>query len=359
MKRKLILEDGSVYVGDAIGGDTFQISEIVFNTGMGGYQEEISDPSYYGQMILMTYPMIGNYGINRDDFESLNPATFGIVVGELCEKPSNWRVAMSLNEFLKQKKIPGIAGVDTRAITKKIRSSGVMKATFADMYADEKNIIKHLKNAQDMGGQVAKQSTQKPYPIPNRGKKVVLVDFGAKQGIVRELSKRGCDLIVVPYNMDSASILAFSPDGIMLSNGPGDPKDVKVAIQTVQELLGKVPIFGICLGHQLLALACGADTMKLRFGHHGCNHPVIDIKTNKVAITSQNHNYAIDENSLKNTDLEITHKNLNDKSIEGITHKKYPAFSIQHHPEASPGPEDANYIFDEFMDMMEKYKEVR
>ncbi|MDF9824611.1 carbamoyl-phosphate synthase small subunit [Breznakia sp. PF5-3] len=353
MKRKLILEDGSVYIGEAIGGDTFQIGEIVFNTGMSGYQEELSDPSYCGQIILMTYPMVGNYGINRDDFESLNPAVFGIVVNELCDYPSNWRSAMSLDEFLKQKKIPGISGVDTRAITKKLRDVGSMKATLADMYAEEKNIVKHLKNAPTMNGQVAKVSTQKPYLIPSRGKKVVLIDFGAKQGIVRELSKRGCDLTVVPYNTDSETILGLSPDGIMLSNGPGNPKDVEVAVKTVKELIGKVPIFGICLGHQILSLACGADTSKLKFGHHGSNHPVIDLKTKKVAITSQNHNFAVDEKSLKNTDLEATHVNLNDKSVEGVRHKKYPAFSVQYHPEASPGPEDTNYLFDQFMEMME------
>ena len=279
MKRLLILEDGSVYEGEGFGSSRYQMGELVFNTGMSGYQEVLSDLSYCGQIVMMTYPMIGNYGINCDDFESLDPAVFGFVVRECCEAPSNFRSDYTLDEFLKQKDIPGISGVDTRAITRKLRNSGTMRAK---------------------------------------------------------------------------EILAMKPDGVMLSNGPGDPKDVPVAIETIRELMGQVVIFGICLGHQLISLASGANTVKLKFGHRGCNHPVMNLANGKVEMTSQNHGYAVEEASLKDTDLVMTHQALNDKSVEGVRHSKYPIFSVQYHPEASPGPEDSNYLFDQFMELMEK-----
>ena len=354
MKRLLILEDGSVYEGTAFGADHFQVAELVFNTGKRRYQEVISDLSYCGQIVMMTYPMIGNYGINHDDFESLDPAVFGFVVRECCEQPSNFRSDYTLDEFLKMKNIPGIQGVDTRAITRKLRTSGTMRAIMADEGADVEEIVKILKNTELMHDQVARVSTRNPFPIPNRGRRVVLMDFGAKLGIIRELSKRNCDLTVVPYDTDAQSILDLKPDGVMLSNGPGDPKDVPEAVATIRELMGKVPLFGICLGHQLISLASGANTVKLKFGHRGCNHPVINLASGKVEMTSQNHGYAVELDSLEGTDLVMTHQALNDKSVEGVRHTKYPVFSVQYHPEASPGPEDSNYLFDQFMELMEK-----
>ena len=354
MKRLLILEDGSVYEGTAFGADHFQVGELVFNTGMSGYQEVLSDLSYCGQIVMMTYPMIGNYGINHDDFESLDPAVFGFVVRECCEQPSNFRSDYTLDEFLKMKNIPGIQGVDTRAITRKLRTSGTMRAIMADEGADVEEIVKILKNTELMHDQVARVSTRNPFPIPNRGRRVVLMDFGAKLGIIRELSKRNCDLTVVPYDTDAQSILDLKPDGVMLSNGPGDPKDVPEAVATIRELMGKVPLFGICLGHQLISLASGANTVKLKFGHRGCNHPVINLASGKVEMTSQNHGYAVELDSLEGTDLVMTHQALNDKSVEGVRHTKYPVFSVQYHPEASPGPEDSNYLFDQFMELREK-----
>ncbi|HJB05241.1 MAG TPA: carbamoyl phosphate synthase small subunit [Candidatus Merdibacter merdigallinarum] len=354
MKRLLILEDGSVYEGEGFGSSRYQMGELVFNTGMSGYQEVLSDLSYCGQIVMMTYPMIGNYGINCDDFESLDPAVFGFVVRECCAAPSNFRSDYTLDEFLKQKDIPGISGVDTRAITRKLRNSGTMRAIMADEGADVEAIVAMLRSSELMHDQVARVSTKNAFPIPNRGKRVVLIDFGAKNGIIRELSRRNCDLTVVPYDTSAKEILAMKPDGVMLSNGPGDPKDVPVAIETIRELMGQVVIFGICLGHQLISLASGANTVKLKFGHRGCNHPVMNLANGKVEMTSQNHGYAVEEASLKDTDLVMTHQALNDKSVEGVRHSKYPIFSVQYHPEASPGPEDSNYLFDQFMELMEK-----
>lgn len=356
-KRLLILEDGSSYEGVAFGGDEFKVGEIVFNTSMTGYQEILSDLSYCNQIVMMTYPLIGNYGINRDDFESIEPAVYGFVVGEYCDQPSNWRSEMNVDAYLKLRHIPGIAGIDTRAVTRKIRTLGTMRAVMADGDADVEKVAEMLRNTPYATDQVKKVSVQKAFPIPSRGQKVILVDFGAKHGIIRELAKRGCDLTVVPYDTTADTIMSLRPDGIMLSNGPGDPKDVPEAIEMIRQLIGKVPIFGICLGHQLISLACGADTIKLKFGHRGANHPVTNLETGKVEITSQNHSFAVDEKSLKGTGLILSHRALNDKSVEGVRHEKYPLFSVQYHPEASPGPEDANYLFDKFIKMMEDFKE--
>lgn len=353
-KRKLILEDGSVYDGYAFGSDQFKVGELVFNTGMSGYQEVLSDLSYCGQIVMMTYPMIGNYGVNRDDFESLDPAVFGFVVKEACLQPSNFRSDMDINEFLLLKEIPGIYGVDTRAITRKLRNSGTMRAIMANEDVDVEETVAMLNKTDYLHDQVARVSTQKAYPIPSRGKKVVLMDFGAKHGIIRELSKRNCDLVVVPYHTSAKAILALHPDGVMLSNGPGDPKDMGDAIEVIRQIIPCVPVFGICLGHQLIALACGADTTRLKFGHRGCNHPVLNIATGKIELTSQNHGYAVEPESLHGTDLIMTHQALNDKSVEGVRHKKYPVFSVQYHPESAPGPEDSRYLFDEFMQLMEE-----
>ncbi len=301
MKKKLILESGEVFHGQGFGANTDTEGEVVFNTGMTGYQELISDPSYCGQIVTMTYPLIGNYGINRDDFESIEPAIKGLIVRELCDFPSNFRSQLSLDEFFAKKKLSGISGIDTRKLTRIIRNHGVLKGKIVDENADETAVIAELKSKNFPTNQVEQVSTKTPYASPGRGFKVVLVDFGSKLGIIRELSQRDCDIIVVSQDTTADEILLMNPDGVMLSNGPGDPQDVKGASELINGLLGKVPIFGICLGHQLIGLACGAKTYKLKFGHRGGNHPVLDLKTGKVAITSQNHGYAIDEESLENT----------------------------------------------------------
>jgi carbamoyl-phosphate synthase small subunit len=357
MKRQLILEDGTIFIGKAFGSDTNTIGEVVFNTGMTGYQEILSDPSYCGQIVTLTYPLIGNYGINRDDFESITPSVRGLIVKESAEYPSNWRSELSLDEFLKIKKIPGISGIDTRKLTRIIRQYGTLKGAFCGIEEDVQEVLKSLQSTNLPIDQVSQVSTKNPYPSPGRGKRVVLVDFGMKHGILRELNRRDCDVIVVPYHTTAEEILQLSPDGIMLSNGPGDPKDVPEAIEMIKGVLGKVPFFGICLGHQLFALACGANTEKMKFGHRGSNHPVKDLATGKIAITSQNHGYTVEESSIANTRLSVTHIALNDGTVEGLKHLDYPAFTVQYHPEASPGPEDANGLFDQFLQMIESVKQ--
>lgn len=356
MKKKLILESGEIFHGTGFGADQNTEGEVVFNTGMTGYQELISDPSYCGQIVCMTYPLIGNYGINRDDYESIEPAIKGLIVKELCDLPSNFRTQMTLDELFKKKKLSGISGIDTRKLTRLIRNKGVVKGKIVNADADEKTAVQDLQTTNFPTNQVEEVSTKTPYANPGRGFKVVLMDFGSKLGIIRELSVRNCDIIVVSQDTTAEEILLMDPDGIMLSNGPGDPEDVPHVHETIRKLLGKVPIFGICLGHQLIGLACGAKTYKLKFGHRGGNHPVLDLAKNKVAITSQNHGYAIDQESLKDTDLVETHIALNDRTNEGLKHKIHPCFSVQYHPEASPGPEDANYLFDDFITLMEDFK---
>ncbi|WP_447830354.1 carbamoyl phosphate synthase small subunit [Pseudomonas aeruginosa] len=356
-RRYLVLEDGTYYEGYKLGSNDLSVGEIVFNTAMTGYQETISDPSYTGQIITFTYPLIGNYGINRDDFEALTPTLNGVVVKEASTHPSNFRNQKTLHDVLVQYKIPGISGVDTRSITRKIRQHGVLKAGFTDNRDDIDSLINTLKSTELPRDEVETVSTKTPYVSTGSDLSVVLLDFGKKQNIVRELNMRGCNVTVVPYNTTAEEILAMSPDGVMLSNGPGDPDVVEVAIEMIKGILGEIPFFGICLGHQLFALSQGGTSFKMKFGHRGANHPVKDLRSGKVDITSQNHGYAIDKNSLVNTDLEVTHIALNDGTVEGLRHKTLPAFSVQYHPEARPGPSDSNYLFDEFMTMMKEFKE--
>lgn len=352
--RKLILENGEVFEGTAFGSENGSDGEVVFTTGMTGYQETMTDPSFCGQIVTMTYPLIGNYGMNRDDFETIAPAIKGFVVQELAKTPSNFRSERTVDEFCKQKNIPGIEGIDTRKLTRMIRTEGSVKGyiTAVDEEVNVEEVVTRLQNTTFPTNQVEQVSTKSAYPSPGRGKKVVLMDFGMKHGILRELNKRDCDVVVVPYNTTAEEILSYNPDGMMLSNGPGDPKDVPEAVETIKALIGQLPIFGICLGHQLFALASGADSFKLKFGHRGANHPVKDLKTGRTELTSQNHGYAVDPDSLEGTDLEITHVALNDGTVEGIRHKVHPVFTVQYHPEASPGPEDSNHLFDEFIELM-------
>ncbi|MDW5471910.1 carbamoyl phosphate synthase small subunit [Staphylococcus equorum] len=355
-KRYLVLEDGSYYEGYPLGSDQLTVGEIVFNTAMTGYQETISDPSYTGQIITFTYPLIGNYGINRDDFESLVPTLNGVVVKEASDHPSNFRKQKTLHDVLVEYDIPGISGVDTRSITRKIRNFGVLKAAYTDNKDKIESLVEQLKTTELPKNVVTEVSTKTPYVSTGYDLSVVLVDFGKKQNIVRELNLRGCNVTVVPYDTSAEAIMRMTPDGVMLSNGPGDPEEVKIAVEMIKGILGRVPFFGICLGHQLFALSQGATSFKMKFGHRGANHPVKDLKTGKIAITSQNHGYAIDKDSLINSDLEITHIAINDGTVEGLKHKSLPAFSVQYHPEACPGPSDSNYLFDEFIDMMNDFK---
>lgn len=347
--RKLVLEDGTVFLGTAFGCTDSVIGEVVFNTGMTGYQEILSDPSYFGQMVTMTYPLIGNYGINDHDFESFSPSASAIIVKEYCEVPSNWRSTKTLSQFLAEKKVPGLFNVDTRALTIKIREHGAIRGMIADINVSDEEILAQLKATPVLNRHVEHVSTKMVYTAPGTGHRIVLVDFGVKKGIIRELTARGCEVIVVPFDTTAEAIEMLNPDGVVLSNGPGDPKDVVEALPMIRQVQAKYPLFGICLGHQLFALANGADTKKMKFGHRGCNHPVKDLLTNKVHITSQNHGYEVDRESVEGTDLEVTHIALNDNTVEGLAHKTYKAFTVQYHPEASPGPDDASYLFDQFI----------
>ncbi|BAU27517.1 carbamoyl-phosphate synthase small subunit [Aneurinibacillus soli] len=349
VKARLILEDGTVFEGKSFGATGESFGEVVFNTGITGYQEVLSDPSYCGQIVTMTYPMIGNYGISRDDFESLRPFVHGFVVREHCEVPNNWRSEQTIDDLLKEYNIPGISEVDTRKLTRIIRQHGTLKGIITTSEEPVEAILAKM-NQPLMEDQVARVSTKNMFPVPGRGPRIALVDFGAKYGILRELTNRGCDVIVVPYNVTADEIRRIRPDGILLSNGPGDPKSVPQAIEMIQNILGEYPLFGICLGHQLFALACGADTEKLKFGHRGGNHPVKELATGRTHITSQNHGYTVNIESVASTDLEISHVALNDGTVEGLSHKTHSAFSVQYHPEAAPGPYDSNYLFDRFLE---------
>ncbi len=359
MIAKLYLEDGSLFEGQSFGAEGSQIGEVVFNTGITGYQEVLSDPSYCGQFVTMTYPLIGNYGITRDDFEAVRPYVHGFIVKRSEEVPSNWRAQYSLGALLKEFGVIGISGIDTRMLTRKIRSFGTMKGILATGDVPLLELKAQLDAGSLLRDQVARVSSPSVYNAPGAGERIVLVDFGAKSGILRDLTQRGCDVVVVPHDTTAEAIMQLRPDGMLLSNGPGDPKDVPHAIEMIRKLLGVLPIFGICLGHQLFALACGADTSKLKFGHRGGNHPVKDLVSGRCYITSQNHGYTVNVDSIEQTDLMTTHINNNDKTIEGLRHRTHPAFSVQYHPEASPGPYDSSYLFDDFLSMVRNFRAER
>lgn len=346
----LVLEDGTVFYGESFGADGEVGGEVVFNTGMTGYQEILTDPSYSGQIITMTYPLIGNYGINPDDYESAHPFARGFIVKEFCEIPSNWRAEISIADFLRKYNLLGLAGIDTRALTKRLRTHGTMKGILTTTSDSDEAVRQRVASVPDLSGQdfVKQATTTRIYSEGDGAKHVVLMDFGAKGNIARCLIQRGCKVTTVPSDTDSAKILSFKPDGVMLSNGPGDPQDVGYAVNTVQGLIGKLPIFGICLGHQIIGLALGGATYKLKFGHRGSNHPVKNLLTGEVTITSQNHGFAVREDSLNPDQVVVSHINVNDRTVEGLKHRYLPLFSVQYHPEAAPGPWDSDKLFDEF-----------
>lgn len=355
MKAYLILEDGTVFEGTSIGSSREVISEIVFNTSMTGYLEVLTDPSYAGQAVVMTYPLIGNYGICREDMESRQAWPDGYIVRELSRIPSNFRSGDTIDHFLKEQDIPGISGIDTRALTKILREKGTMNGMITTNGDYDLEEVKEKIRQYTVKGVVLKTSLKKPYVLPGDGKKVALLDCGAKDNIARNLNKRGCEVTVYPADTPAEEILKTNPDGIMLSNGPGDPAENVGIIEEVRKLYeSSVPIFAICLGHQLMALATGAKTYKLKYGHRGGNHPVKDLETGRVYITSQNHGYAVDEESLDPSVAVPAFVNVNDKTNEGLKYVGKNIFTVQYHPEACPGPLDSGYLFDRFMRMMEE-----
>lgn len=375
MKAILYLEDGSFYFGKSFGKEGEVFGEIVFNTAMTGYQEILTDPSYHGQIVAMTYPLIGNYGVNSEDVESSSPKASGFVVKEVSKIHSNWRSEMTLDEYLKKNNIVGIEGVDTRSVVLSIREKGAMKAVISTERFDVDELKKALDSfpgieERDLVNEVSckdsfvwKEEAPYQYDILTPLRKaepedltVAVYDFGIKYNILRILKCYFKEVKVFPFDTPAEVVLKSGADGVFLSNGPGDPARVKTGIKAAKELWGKLPMFGICLGHQIMGIAAGAKTFKLKFGHHGANHPVKDLKTGEVEITSQNHNFAIDESALKSISAKITHINLNDGTIEGVEYENAPAFSIQYHPESSPGPHDSRYIFKRFQELVKEAK---
>jgi len=368
MRARLALADGSVFAGTSFGARGEAVAEIVFNTAMSGYQEILTDPSYCGQMVVMTCPEIGNVGINDEDVESTRPFVEGFIVKEYWETPSNWRARTTLHHYLEEHGIPGIQGIDTRALVRLIRTKGALNGVLSTGDEDDATLVDRARSAPSMEGQdlVRRVTCETPYdwsegswdlaagyPIRDNttGPLIVAYDFGIKRNILRNLIDLGCRVRVVPATTSADQVLAMNPDGVFLSNGPGDPAAAPYAAESVRGLVGKKPIFGICLGHQILGLALGGKTYKLKFGHHGGNQPVQDLTTGKVEITSQNHGFAVDVDSLAGA-ATLTHINLNDQTVEGLSHRDVPLFSVQYHPEASPGPHDAAYLFRRFIDMI-------
>ena len=387
-KAILALADGRFYPGRAFGAEGEATGEVVFNTSMTGYQEILTDPSYEGQMVAMTYPEIGNVGVNPEDVESRKPYVKGFIVKEYCSLPSNWRATQPLDEYMREHAIVGIEGIDTRSLVRHLRDHGSQEAVISTRADNPDELILKAKASPGLIGRdlVKEVSCQEPYEWAEgrweirtgyRKKRetdetkkrrkpkapsldsprffVVAYDYGIKLNILRNLAESGCRVTVVPASASAEDVLALNPDGIFLSNGPGDPDAVPYAKENVQKLIGKKPIFGICLGHQIMGLALGGKTYKLKFGHHGGNQPVMDLTTRKVEITTQNHGFAVDADSLKGA-AEVTHLNLNDNTVEGLAHRELPIFSVQYHPESSPGPHDASYLFRRFVEMMEKHK---
>ncbi len=360
MKAILAIEDGTVLEGRAVGAEGEACGELCFNTSMTGYQEILTDPSYAGQIVTMTYPHIGNYGINEEDVESRQPFVRGFVMRECCFEPSNWRATMSLPEYLKKHGVLAIDDVDTRVITRILREKGAMKSIISTIDADHASLVEKAKNSQDMLGSDFVKDVSIPNAYHFMGEhagnyKVVALDFGIKTNILRLLNEAGCDVTVVPATTSAEDILALQPEGVFLSNGPGDPAALTYLYPTIQKLMeSQRPMFGICLGHQVLAHALGGKTYKLKFGHRGGNQPVYNNDTKRVEITAQNHGFAVDPESLNSEDVRITHIHLNDQTCSGLEHTKIPVFSVQYHPESSPGPHDSRYLFARFIEMMEK-----
>jgi len=357
--RKLVMENGAEFTGTSFGAVRDVLCEMVFNTSMVGYQEIVTDPSYTEQMVVMTYPLIGNYGICDDDHETRVPTMGALVVREYNDLPSNFRATGTLGKLLEDYGIPGIQGVDTRKITRMIRNEGSQRAMLCSPALPTAETLRRIKAYQLPHDTVSRVSCKEAWrsDAPNPRFTVVCMDCGIKLNIIRELNRRGCSTVVVPYDTTAEQILGYKPDGLFLSNGPGDPEDVPTVIKAVRALHGRLPIFGICLGHQMIALAYGAKTYKMKFGHRGGNHPVKDLRTGKIAVTSQNHSYAVDVDSLKTTDLTLTHQNLLDNTAEGLECVQDQIFCVQYHPESAPGPQDSTYLFDRFIGLMEKERE--
>ncbi|VAW16572.1 Carbamoyl-phosphate synthase small chain, partial [hydrothermal vent metagenome] len=362
----LFLEDGRSFLGRSLSIEGERSGEAVFNTSMTGYQEILTDPSYAGQIVTMTYPLIGNYGVNKEDVESNKIHVKGFVVKEYCRHHSNFRATQSLIDYLNENGILAVEGIDTRALTRHLREKGAMKAVISTEDFDEKSLAEKISKTPSMAGAdwVGKVTTEKAYVrSPSGGLQakyvIAAIDCGIKTNIIRIFNQLGCDIHVFPSTVTSTEIENLNPDGVFVSNGPGDPAAVKSVSQTIQKFFGRIPVFGICLGHQIIGLALGAKTYKLKFGHRGANHPVRDSMNNRIGITSQNHGFCVDIDSLDANDIESVNINLNDQTLEGFRHKTMPIISFQHHPEAAPGPHDVQYLFNTFIDLMKKHKEVQ
>ena len=360
---RLLLEDGTLYEGDSFGSTQTAVGEVVFNTSLTGYQEIATDPSYRFQIVVMTYPHIGNYGVERAVDQSASPQVAGFVVRDIISEPSNARSEMPLTEYFETFNIAAISGIDTRALTRKIRNEGAMRGIIStDAARSTADLLAEVRRAPSMSGLdlVQRVSTSTPFIFeehPDKARKRIAVyDYGTKRNILRQLVQQGCEVTVFPATTPASDILAQKFDGVVLSNGPGDPEPVTYAQENIRQLIGRVPLFGICLGHQLLGLAMGGHTYKLKFGHRGGNHPVKDLRSGRVEITAQNHGFAVDPDSLKDRDVEFTHINLNDQTLEGFRHRSEPAIAVQYHPEAAPGPHDSFYLFGDFMKMIEERK---